>query len=44
LDTQNRLFGEFDQNSVMIYGNKAFSTNGQDTLVAGNGRRPSDRA
>jgi Notch-like protein len=39
MDAQNRLFGEFDQNSVMIYGNKAFSANGQDTLVARDGRR-----
>jgi hypothetical protein len=43
MDTQrNRLFGEFDQNSVMIYGNKAFSANGLNTLVAKNGRPLTD--
>jgi hypothetical protein len=39
---QNRLFGGFDQNSVMIYGNRAFSANGLDTLVAKNGRALTD--
>jgi hypothetical protein len=38
----NRLLGGFDQDSVMIYGNKAFSANGQDTLVAKNGRPLTD--
>ncbi|MBC6457717.1 M12 family metallopeptidase [Actinomadura sp. HBU206391] len=39
---RNRLFGDFDQNSVMIYGNRAFSANGLDTLVAKNGRPLTD--
>ncbi|RCG33221.1 hypothetical protein DQ384_01960 [Sphaerisporangium album] len=30
---QNRLFGTLDYDSVMLYGRKFFSRNGQDTLV-----------
>ncbi|GFY69515.1 zinc metalloproteinase nas-15 [Trichonephila inaurata madagascariensis] len=37
--SQNILYTGFDYNSVMIYGNKAFSTNGQPTMVARNGQR-----
>ncbi|GAA2114852.1 hypothetical protein GCM10009780_72450 [Actinomadura alba] len=39
---RNRLLGDFDQNSVMIYGNRAFSANGLDTLVAKNGQALTD--
>ncbi|XP_021002970.2 astacin-like metalloprotease toxin 5 [Parasteatoda tepidariorum] len=39
---QNVLYNTFDYNSIMIYGNKSFSTNGKDTMVARNGQKLSD--
>ncbi|GFY69513.1 astacin-like metalloprotease toxin 1 [Trichonephila inaurata madagascariensis] len=37
--TQNILYTPFDYDSIMIYGNDAFSKNKQDTMVAKNGRK-----
>ncbi|GFY69514.1 astacin-like metalloprotease toxin 1 [Trichonephila inaurata madagascariensis] len=37
--TQNILFTPFDYDSIMIYGNDAFSKNKRDTMVAKNGRK-----
>ncbi|PRD17808.1 UNVERIFIED_CONTAM: Astacin-like peptidase p16 [Trichonephila clavipes] len=37
--SQNILYTGFDLNSVMIYGNNAFSHNGYATMVARNGQR-----
>ncbi|XP_015916704.2 astacin-like metalloprotease toxin 5 [Parasteatoda tepidariorum] len=39
---QNILYNDFDHNSVMIYGNKSFSKNGEDTIVAKNGQTLTD--
>ncbi|KAG8185517.1 hypothetical protein JTE90_019771 [Oedothorax gibbosus] len=36
--TQNILYNTFDYGSIMIYGNDAFSKNGQPTMVAKNGQ------
>ncbi|XP_015916696.2 astacin-like metalloprotease toxin 5 [Parasteatoda tepidariorum] len=36
---QNILYNEFDYDSIMIYGNTAFSKNGQNTMEAMNGQR-----
>ncbi|XP_015929785.1 astacin-like metalloprotease toxin 5 [Parasteatoda tepidariorum] len=38
----NILYNTFDYNSIMIYGNKSFSMNGKDTMVARNGQKLSD--
>ncbi|XP_015916703.2 astacin-like metalloprotease toxin 5 [Parasteatoda tepidariorum] len=35
---ENILYNDFDYDSIMIYGNKALSKNGKDTMVAKNGR------
>nr|XP_042908648.1 astacin-like metalloprotease toxin 4 [Parasteatoda tepidariorum] len=35
---QNILYNPFDYDSIMIYGNTAFSKNGKDTMVARNGQ------
>ncbi|GFR31358.1 metalloendopeptidase, partial [Trichonephila clavata] len=37
--TQNILYTPFDYDSIMIYGNDAFSKNTKDTMVAKNGRK-----
>ncbi|GFT68123.1 zinc metalloproteinase nas-15 [Nephila pilipes] len=37
--SQNILYTLFDYGSIMIYGNDAFSKNGQDTMVAKNGQK-----
>uniref|UniRef100_A0A2L2XY81 Metalloendopeptidase n=1 Tax=Parasteatoda tepidariorum TaxID=114398 RepID=A0A2L2XY81_PARTP len=36
---QNILYNTFDYKSIMIYGNKAFSNNDKDTMVARNGEK-----
>ncbi|XP_071037795.1 astacin-like metalloprotease toxin 5 [Parasteatoda tepidariorum] len=35
----NILYNSFDYDSIMIYGNRAFSYNGKDTMVARNGQK-----
>ncbi|XP_015912373.1 astacin-like metalloprotease toxin 5 [Parasteatoda tepidariorum] len=39
---ENILYNAFDHGSVMIYGNKSFSKNGQDTMRAKNGQKLTD--
>nr|XP_042905003.1 astacin-like metalloprotease toxin 4 isoform X2 [Parasteatoda tepidariorum] len=36
---ENILYNSFDYDSIMIYGNKIFTTNGKDTMVARNGKK-----